>query len=94
MELDNFEDRRTGASTRTDKHETARRVRSSATKRPAASANRRQNRRRRTHAGAPVDTAAELRATTEADRSSGVVESLELFLRRARLHPLLTAAEE
>jgi RNA polymerase primary sigma factor len=93
IELEN-EDRRTGASTRTDKHETARRVRTSGTKRPAATGNRRQNRRRRTHAGAPVDTVAELRATTEGDRGSGVVESLELFLRRARLHPLLTAAEE
>jgi RNA polymerase primary sigma factor len=40
-----------------------------------------------------VDTGTELRATTDEDRS-GVVESLELFLRRARLHPLLTAAEE
>jgi RNA polymerase primary sigma factor len=40
-----------------------------------------------------VDTGIELR-TTEDERSGGVVESLELFLRRARLHPLLTAAEE
>ncbi len=36
----------------------------------------------------------ELRANADEERSSGVVESLELFLRRARLHPLLTAAEE
>jgi RNA polymerase primary sigma factor len=36
----------------------------------------------------------ELRASAEEERSGGVVESLELFLRRARLHPLLTAAEE
>jgi RNA polymerase primary sigma factor len=35
----------------------------------------------------------ELRAANDDDRG-GVVESLELFLRRARLHPLLTAAEE
>jgi RNA polymerase primary sigma factor len=40
-----------------------------------------------------VDTAIELRAANDDDRG-GVVESLELFLRRARLHPLLTAAEE
>ncbi len=94
IELDNFEvDRRPSASARADKHETARRVRTGATKR-AAAGNRRQNRRRRTHAGAQVDTAAELRASSEEERSGGVVESLELFLRRARLHPLLTAAEE
>jgi RNA polymerase primary sigma factor len=94
MELDNFEvDRRSGATARSDKHETARRVRTGGTKRAAATGNRRQNRRRRTHAGTPVDTGVELRATAGEDRG-GVVESLELFLRRARLHPLLTAAEE
>ncbi len=92
IELDNFEvDRRPGAPARAGKHETARRVRTGATKR-AATGNRRQNRRGRTHAGAQVDTGIEPRATTE--EQSGVVESLELFLRRARLHPLLTAAEE
>jgi RNA polymerase primary sigma factor len=94
MELDNFEvDRRNGATARSDKHETARRVRTGGTKRAAATGNRRQNRRRRTHAGTAVDTGVELRATAAEDRG-GVVESLELFLRRARLHPLLTAAEE
>src|SRR5690349_2918810 len=93
-ELDNFEvDRRPGASARADKHGTARRVRTTGAKR-AGSANRRQTRRGRTHAGAPVDTGIELRASAEAERSGGVVESLELFLRRARVHPLLTAAEE
>ncbi len=95
MELDNFEvDRRTGASERPDKHETARRVRTGGAKRAAATGNRRQNRRRRTHAGAQVDAGMELRTSVEEERSGGVVESLELFLRRARVHPLLTAAEE
>jgi RNA polymerase primary sigma factor len=94
IELDNFEvDRRPGAPQRADKHGTARRVRSGAAKR-AGAGNRRQNRRGRTHAGAPADTGLELRASAEEERSGGVVESLELFLRRARLHPLLTAAEE
>jgi RNA polymerase primary sigma factor len=94
IELENFElDRRTSASKRPDQHVAARRVRGGAAK-AAATGNRRQNRRRRTHAGAPVDTGIELRATNEQERSAGVVESLELFLRRARLHPLLTAAEE
>jgi RNA polymerase primary sigma factor len=93
MELDNFEVERRPASGRTDQHETARRVRSGGAKRPAATANRRQVRRRRAHAGAPVDLGVEPRATNE-ETGGGVVESLELFLRRARLHPLLTAAEE
>jgi RNA polymerase primary sigma factor len=93
-ELDNFEvDRRPGAPKPADKHGTARRVRTGATKR-AGAGNRRQTRRGRTHAGAPVDTGTELRASAEEERSGGVVESLELFLRRARVHPLLTAAEE
>src|SRR3984885_14382972 len=91
--LDNFEDRQ-GAGTRTDHHETAQRVRSGGTKRAAATGNRRQVRRRRTHAGAQVDTSTELRTAIEDDRGSAVADSLELFLRRARLHPLLTAAEE
>ncbi|HTU84480.1 MAG TPA: sigma-70 family RNA polymerase sigma factor [Solirubrobacteraceae bacterium] len=86
-------DRRTAAS-RPDKHETAQRVRSGQTKRTAATGNRRQVRRRRTHAGAQVDTGAELRTAIDDDRGTGVPDSLELFLRRARLHPLLTAAEE
>src|SRR6516165_2322036 len=92
MELDNFElDRRT-ASERPGKREAARRVRPGST---AATANRRQVRRRRTHAGAPLDGGVEPRgAAMDEDRGAGVVESLELFLRRARLHPLLTAAEE
>jgi RNA polymerase primary sigma factor len=93
MELDNFEvDGRT-ASGRPGKRETARRVRPGST---AATANRRQVRRRRTHAGAPVDAGVEPRVAKagDEDHGAGVVESLELFLRRARLHPLLTAAEE
>jgi RNA polymerase primary sigma factor len=48
--------------------------------------NARQNRRRATHLGERVQ-AAELHGV-------GTPEALELFLRRARVHPLLTAAEE
>jgi RNA polymerase primary sigma factor len=93
IELENFDvDRRPGASARAEKHGTARRVRTGAKR--AGTGNRRQTRRGRTHAGVEVDSAVELRVNTEAERSGGVVESLELFLRRARLHPLLTAAEE
>jgi RNA polymerase primary sigma factor len=94
IELDNFEvDRRTAAP-RSSKHETARRVRSGGPKRAATATNRRQDRRRRAHAGASPDTGAELHAAADDGRGAGVVDSLELFLRRARLHPLLTAAEE
>jgi RNA polymerase primary sigma factor len=53
----------------------------------APKGNARQNRRRSAHAGGRL-AAAELQA------SSGTPEALELFLRRARVHPLLTAAEE
>ncbi len=49
--------------------------------------NTRQNRRRAVHAGERLQ-AAELHA------AAGTPEALELFLRRARVHPLLTAAEE
>jgi RNA polymerase primary sigma factor len=92
IDLENLEmDRRT-AKPRADQHETARRVRTGGTKRPRVAANRRQNRRRGFHAGA--ESAAEVRAMTDEDRAAGTTESLELFLRRARMHPLLTAAEE
>ncbi len=94
MELENFEVERRTTSSRPDKHETARRVRSGGAKRPASTANRRQARRRRTHAGAPVEAGVEPRTTATDEDRGGVAESLELFLRRARLHPLLTAAEE
>src|ERR1700729_117336 len=85
--LDNFEVDRT-ASPRSGNHENTRRLRAGATKRRPAAANRRQARRRSTHAGA--DSAAEVRTADTA----GSLESLELFMRKARVHPLLTAAEE
>jgi RNA polymerase primary sigma factor len=90
MELENFEEGRT-AATRTDTHETARRVRSGGTKRPASTANKRTVRRRRAHS---AQDGVEPRSIASEEDRSGVPESLELFLRRARLHPLLTAAEE
>ena len=90
--LDNFEVDRT-ASPRSGNHETTRRLRAGTTKRRPAAANRRQARRRSTHAGAQADSAVEVRST-DADRGAGSLESLELFMRNARVHPLLTAAEE
>jgi RNA polymerase primary sigma factor len=92
IDLNNLEDRRTEAP-RNDKHESARRVRSGAAPRRAGTAaNRRTDRRRRTHAGTALEAGAEVRASDSA--RSGTPESLELFLQRARAHPLLTAAEE
>src|SRR5580700_546389 len=88
-QLDNFEVDRT-ASPRSGKHETTRRLRAASPKRRATAANRRQDRRRSTHAGAQADTGAEVRVADTA----GSLESLELFMRKARVHPLLTAAEE
>src|ERR1700733_10275363 len=91
IELDNFEvDRRTD-SPRSGNHETTRRLRSSGTKRRETTANRRQNRRRSAHAAGQADTGAELRTTND---TAGSLDSLELFMRKARVHPLLTAAEE
>jgi RNA polymerase sigma factor (sigma-70 family) len=57
-------------------------------RRAAAAAYNRQSRRRRAHA------APELRDATDTDGGVGVRDSLELFLRSLRAHPLLTAAEE
>ena len=95
IELENFEvDRTTGSPRSSGNHETARRVRSAAPKRRNVAGNRRQVRRRGTHAGAGAETGAELRSTTDTERGTGLLESLELFLRKARVHPLLTAAEE
>jgi len=92
--LDNFEvDRRTD-SPRSGSHETPRRLRSSGTKRRPTTANRRQTKRRSAHSGTGAETGAELRTTTDTDRGVGALDSLELFMRKARVHPLLTAAEE
>jgi len=90
IELDNFEvDRRT--SPRSGNHETTRRLRSGTPKRrTATAANRRQNRRSGTHGAAQTETGVELRVADTA----GSLDSLELFMRKARVHPLLTAAEE
>jgi RNA polymerase primary sigma factor len=60
----------------------------------AATGTTRQTRRRSTHAAARPDSSADTRARTDVDQSSGTENSLDLFLRRARAHPLLTAAEE
>jgi RNA polymerase primary sigma factor len=55
----------------------------------AATPNGRQRRRREAHAATRATGAAEKTTIT-----AGTQESLDLFLRQARVHPLLTAAEE
>jgi RNA polymerase primary sigma factor len=58
----------------------------------ASTANGRQRRRRSAHSAADGTTrSGELRG---GDHSAVIGDSIDLFLRRARMHPLLTAAEE
>jgi RNA polymerase primary sigma factor len=68
------------------------RKRTSRARAGTAPANRRQTRRRQAHAAAGADR--EYGARARADEAGATQDSLELFLRRARVHPLLTAAEE
>jgi RNA polymerase primary sigma factor len=63
-------------------------------KRPASTGgNRRQNRRRLVHDASTSEAGLERQATAGSDAVAGQ-DSLALFLRRARVYPLLTAAEE
>lgn len=94
INLNSFFESDTHAASRGERREQARGTRNGGTTRRNAPAggNRRQNRRRSRHAGLAPDGALDGQATAE--HGSGALESLELFLRRARAHPLLTAAEE
>jgi RNA polymerase primary sigma factor len=93
-ELNSFESHRDGASRARRDHDPnsseTKRTRAAdaqrTTRRHAAAANSRQHRRRSAHR--------ELRATEFEGALGGTPEALDLFLRRARVHPLLTAAEE
>jgi RNA polymerase primary sigma factor len=71
---------------RGDRHQTPQPSRPAAAGKRAGAANRRQARRQGAHAG--------LRNEFAAEQASVGADSLDLFLRRARAHPLLTAAEE
>jgi RNA polymerase primary sigma factor len=86
--LNSFKNHGRDGRTRSDHRETnlenKRRTRSS-----ASDATKRQRRRRTSHPAALVPGGPELVA-----EAAGSTDSLELFLRQARLHPLLTAAEE
>jgi RNA polymerase primary sigma factor len=86
MDLNSFD---TGRA-RSDHTENTTRSRRSRT--GATAPNGRQRRRREAHAAARSTSAVEKAAS--AAQSGGAQESLDLFLRQARVHPLLTAAEE
>jgi RNA polymerase primary sigma factor len=95
MDLNSFENTGREGLTRVrgEQHESTQPTRARATTRPrkttAASSERQQRRRAATHR-APRKRA----ATEAAEPRTGTPESLDLFLRSARQHPLLTAAEE
>jgi RNA polymerase primary sigma factor len=88
IELSTFETHRDGAARVRGDHETNSNEIVRPRRAKAAAASTRQNRRRSTHSGG--------RAQAGADSSAGTTtpEALDLFLRRARVHPLLTASEE
>jgi RNA polymerase primary sigma factor len=93
LELNSFDTHgREGAGrARSDHHEITHSRRPGRTREAAASGNRRQRRRGEGHSeirGAGVTSAARSAETT------GSTDSLEVFLRQARVHPLLSAAEE
>jgi RNA polymerase primary sigma factor len=93
-DLNSFEnaDRDAVTGGRRERDETTEGTTSRLARRPAAvGGNRRQNRRRATHVANRPELE-EIKPAT-AEHLPGT-DSLDLFLRRARAHPLLTAAEE
>ncbi len=62
--------------------------------RAAGVGNKRQRRRRASHSAALRDSASEIRGSNAELEGGIAVDPVELLLRRAREHPLLTAAEE
>ncbi len=88
--LNSFETDRPGAARARGDHETTTNETPRKRRSGATAGNARQARRRLAH-GAP---AAQARGTADAVGGSATPEALDLFLRRARQYPLLTAAEE
>jgi len=85
--LSTFETHRDGATRVRGDHETTSNEAPRARRARAVDETTRQSRRRSAHAAG--------RAQATVDQgASGTPEALDLFLRRARVHPLLTAAEE
>ena len=94
--LNSFENEgRDVAQAVTDHRESTQRARTrGAHKRTSATGgNRRQNRRRAVHDALAPEHSGEGQATAGADQATAQ-DSLALFLRKARVHPLLTAEEE
>jgi RNA polymerase primary sigma factor len=89
-DLNSFENGRSRSDHNETKTERTPRTRRQGT--GTAAANGRQRRRREAHA-APRSAGAAEKALA-AGQATGMQESLDLFLRQARVHPLLTAAEE
>src|SRR5271166_1172511 len=85
-ELNSFDTHRDGAARVRGDHEASNTEPQRSRRSRAAKGNNRQNRRLDAHAGERLQ--AELHA------AAGTPDALELFLRRARVHPLLTASEE
>jgi RNA polymerase sigma factor (sigma-70 family) len=89
--LNTFESDRSGAGRVRGDHETIPNDTQGKRRSRGAAGNARQAKRRSTHSVAAAQARA---ATAEPAAGSGTPEALDLFLRRARQHPLLTAAEE
>jgi RNA polymerase primary sigma factor len=87
-----LENRHDGASRARGDHETTTNETPRTRRSRKPEGNTRQTRRRSAHAATPLRTRA--RATDDDSAGNGTPEALELFLRRARRYPLLTAAEE
>jgi len=89
--LTTFETHRDGANRVRGDHETTKNEIQRTRRARPAEPNARQARRRSAHSAASVDARA---GAYEVSEAIGTPEALELFLRRARIYPLLTAAEE
>ena len=86
QKLSSFEKHRDGGTRVRGDHETTSNETPRARRARATDETTRQNRRRSAHSSG--------RAQAAEQAAGGTPEALDLFLRRARVHPLLTAAEE
>jgi RNA polymerase primary sigma factor len=82
------------AAGRSEHHDNNQRARTRGEHGSAAASRRRQTRRRSTRSGEHRPTAAEVRMSAGAGTGAMTENSLDLFLRAARAHALLTADEE
>ncbi len=96
MDLNGFEQGRDAAAlTRSDHDDaTTHTTRARARRRATAVGNKRQTRRRSAHTAALRDAGAEAGTPGAELQGTSATDPVELLLRRARAHPLLTAGEE